>query len=604
MKNKIENLFGKESSLQRKVIILYLVTAVIPIIIIAGLVSAIYYKSIMKRTDQWVAANARQQEIVVGERMDAFENVLYELVSNKDCIALAKEIDSGDESNLLVNTSKLKSMLESSVYTHEGIRGITFLANNGQYASYTKWYSSFNETIWSKPEVQEEVRSEMGKEKKLTFIASVNLSNAIGMPDYVILMGFPVRNLRTQEQSGVLVMALSCNVLVFEDTESELQKNGVSKVVIDSTGKIVAGVDAEYMNSTLERYKERTYEKPSQLAEKRYEIEGTKWTIVHIIDTELYRQDIFRMLELAAVITGCITLLFFFALYYISQKYIGNVKKIAGEIHNYEGTDAGKAEIAINHKDELYTIVRQFNKMKARITVLVDTLQQRNKEIQIAATNQKHAEIKALEAQINPHFLYNTLDSINWRAIEHEEEEISDMLGALGSLLRYSVSNIDMVVLLRAEISWLKKYVFLQRDRFQNSFDCTYDVTEEAMDFPIYKMLLQPIVENIILHAFEKVKQGGMIEIRAYVGEDKKLVIHIKDNGCGMTGEKLQEIEKEIEETDALNSDSIGISNVIHRLRIYYKDEAGLQVHSKLNVGSEFILTIPETMGIRSTEVL
>ena len=102
----------------------------------------------------------------------------------------------------------------------------------------------------------------------------------------------------------------------------------------------------------------------------------------------------------------------------------------------------------------------------------MNALKQKNEEIRIAAENQKHAEIVALEAQINPHFLYNTLESINWRAIDHGEEEISNMLGTLGSLLRYSVSNIDMEVYLQAEICWLEKYVFLQRDRFHNSFDC------------------------------------------------------------------------------------------------------------------------------------
>ena len=114
------------------------------------------------------------------------------------------------------------------------------------------------------------------------------------------------------------------------------------------------------------------------------------------------------------------------------------------------------------------------------------------------------------------------------------------MLGTLGSLLRYSVSNIEMMVVLEAEISWLKKYIFLQRDRFHDSFDCQYDINEGALSFPIYKMLLQPIVENTILHAFEEVKEGGMIEVKAFVRGDKRLEIHIKDNGCGIRGDVLK----------------------------------------------------------------
>lgn len=168
------------------------------------------------------------------------------------------------------------------------------------------------------------------------------------------------------------------------------------------------------------------------------------------------------------------------------------------------------------------------------------------------------------------------------------------MLGTLGSLLRYSVSNIDMVVLMRAEIEWLKKYIYLQRDRFNNSFDCQYDFPEEVLNFPIYKMLLQPIVENVILHAFEDIRSGGMIYFKADIMEDGRLRVSIRDNGSGMSPETLEEIRQEIREKSALNSKSIGISNVINRLWIYYHDRAELYVNSVLGQGSEFILIIPD----------
>ena len=127
---------------------------------------------------------------------------------------------------------------------------------------------------------------------------------------------------------------------------------------------------------------------------------------------------------------------------------------------------------------------------------------------------------------------------------------------------------------------------FFKEIVFRISFDCVYDVTEDAMGFPVYKMLLQPIIENTILHAFENVKEGGMINIEACVRKDGKLEIHIRDNGCGMDILTLERIRKEIGENGALNSESIGISNVIHRLRIYYQEEADIMVKSKLGSGN------------------
>lgn len=593
MKKYIERLLGKKSSLQRKVIIIYLFAAVLPIIIITLLASAIYYNSILKGAYGLVEQNAMQHEIVVQERMDAYENVLYELVTNKEYINLAKNINTEDELSFIIDGAHMESLLRSCVYTYDGIRSVTFLADNDRYVTYSKWYSSKNENMWSNMTMRKSIHDEVEKQQKLTFIATVKLNKEDARNDYVILMGFPIKNLRTKEQSGVLVVALEDDVLLFDSSKPRQAYNGVTTVIVDEKDKILAGVENSYINANYTQYLKQEFGSIKRLSENRRKIEGTEWTIVNIIDTAVYRKDIYHFIKIVFVLMIAITGLFFWILFFISKRYIGTVQKIAQNIQDYKGTETEQVNMDVDEKDELYIIVRQFNTMTSRINTLVETLKQRNEEIKAAAISQKHAEIKALEAQINPHFLFNTLDSINWRAIEHDEEEISNMLGALGSLLRYSVSNIDMEVLLEAEISWLKKYIFLQRDRFQNSFDCRYDITKDAMVFPIYKMLLQPIIENIILHAFEEVKKGGMIDVKAFVRLDGKLEISVKDNGSGMKEEVLAEINKEIVEKGPLNSKSIGISNVIHRLKLYYKEEAEITVKSRLGEGSEFILVIP-----------
>lgn len=603
MKEYMEGLFGRKSSIQRKVIIVYLLMAVLPIIIITFSASIMYYNSILKGAYSLVEQNTRQHEVVVQERMDALKGVLYELLINNECIKLADSINKGDEEDLLVNGAAMETLLRRSVYTYQSIRSAAFVADNGQYVTYSKWYGSMNESIWADPEQREEIYDKINKEQKLSFIASVNLSNTEGRDDYVIMMGYPVKHLKTKEQKGVLVMALDDDVLLFdegdESRENGKEANGITTVILNGEDRIIAGVQNSYLNKNYNDYLDDEFGNIKRISENRKKIEGTDWTIVNIIDTAVYRKDIYHLVSVVFILMITVTCFFFLVVFFASRKYIGTVQKIAQGIHDYEGIGEDKIDVDVNEKDELYVIVRQFNKMTERVNSLVEMLRQRNEEIKAAAISQKHAEIKALEAQINPHFLFNTLDSINWRAIEHDEVEISDMLGTLGSLLRYSVSNIDMEVVLEAEISWLKKYIFLQRDRFHNSFDCSYDITEEAMEFPIYKMLLQPIIENTILHAFEEVKEGGMIYVKAFVRQDEKLEIRIKDNGCGMENEVVAEITQEIEDNGPLNSKHIGISNVIHRLRIYYQEEAEIIVNSKLSEGSEFILIIPNRQNER-----
>lgn len=606
MKIYLENILGKKASIQRKVILVYLLVAVLPIIIITLSASIIYYDRILKGSYSLVEQNTRQHEIVVQERLDSYKAVLYELLTNHECIDLAKQIKHGDEESLLMDEAHMETMLRGSVYTYDGIRSAAFIADNGRYTAYSKWYSSIAESIWSDTEKRKEIYDSINKKQGLTYLATLNLSNRERRDDYVIMVGYPIKNLRTKEQSGVLVMALADKVLLFDDSQMKKEgikeKSGVTTVIVDGDDKIIAGTDAAYINRSYNKYLQEQFGNVKRISENRQVIQGTGWTIVNIIDTAVYREDIYQLVRIVFTLMLGITVFFFLIVFFISRKYIGTIQKIAQNIHDYEGTERELMKVDVDEADELYVIVRQFNKMTYRVNSLVETLRQRNEEVKAAAISQKHAEIKALEAQINPHFLFNTLDSINWRAIEHDEEEISNMLGALGSLLRYSVSNIDMEVVLQAEISWLKKYVFLQRDRFQNSFDCRYDITEEALAFPIYKMLLQPIIENTILHAFEEVKEGGIIDVKAFVRPDGKLVIRIRDNGSGMTGETLSEIRKEINEKGPLNSKSIGIGNVIHRLRIYYREEAQITVTSKRGEGTEFVLVIPNRK--EGTEVL
>ncbi|MCI9659029.1 MAG: sensor histidine kinase [Lachnospiraceae bacterium] len=601
MTTYIEYIFGKQASIQRKVILVYLLVAVAPIVIITLVISAIYYNSILKSADGLIEQNAVQHEVVVKERMEAYEDVLYDLVSDKDYIELGKLLNSGDERSALVYIEQMERLLERSVYTHDKIRGITFLADTGRYASYSKWYGSSNESIWSDRAVRREIHREVHEKQGLTFIAVVDQSLSDNRDDYVVLMGFPVKNLRSGEQNGVLVMALENNFLLFEDNGGMNRENGVTTIICDEKDRILAGVDRAFINRNYKEFLEEEYGNTGKVMEKIRQISGTEWRIINLVDKNVYRRNIYRLVWAVIFLVTVITCIFFLIVYFISRKYIQTIQTIAQGIHDYRGTDSEEIHVDVDEKDELYVIVRQFHRMTARVNSLVETLKQRNEEIKAAAISQKHAEIKALEAQINPHFLFNTLDSINWRAIEHDEEEISNMLGTLGSLLRYSVSNIDMMVVLEAEISWLKKYIFLQRDRFQDSFDCSYEISEEALSFPIYKMLLQPIIENTILHAFEEVKEGGLIQVEAFVRTDGRLEIHVRDNGCGMPEEVLNSIREEIEKNGPLNSERIGISNVIHRLRIYYHEEAQIHVNSRQGEGTEFILVIPDA-GIERSD--
>ncbi len=585
--------------LQKKITIMYLSLSVLPIILISLLAYLFYYRSALKEAYSLVEENSAQYEIVVNDRLHTYQNILYEIVTDNTVIRLSEDINSNSsENDTMISKASLDSIMRNYVYTYNAIRSIAFLTREDTYVCYSKWYGSITGTMWYRDDIRKEMYEKMNATGKIVYSTGINLANDMSRPDYVILMGIPVRNLITKNQAGVMIIALDDNILNFDGKSNNLEKKertkaGVSRIVLNQNNRLIKGDSASDVNKTYPLYREEKFGDKKNIYELRAKILKTGWQIVNIIDQDKYLKDIHIFTWLVVALTFAITFLFFGIQYAVFQKYVGTIREISQGIGKYTGRPGEEVRVNIDSKDELYVIASQFNEMTYRVNELVETLKRKNEEVKEAVNRRKHAEIKALEAQINPHFLFNTLDSINWRAIEHNEEEISDMLGTLGSLLRYSVSNIDMVVVLEAEISWLRKYIFLQRDRFHYSFDCEYDIEETALAFPIYKMLLQPIIENTILHAFEEVKEGGRINIKAYLKEEDTLYIRIRDNGSGMKEEKLQMVQKAISDKSLLNCDSIGISNVINRLEIYYHGKASISVQSKWGKGTEFVLVIP-----------
>ena len=208
-----------------------------------------------------------------------------------------------------------------------------------------------------------------------------------------------------------------------------------------------------------------------------------------------------------------------------------------------------------------------------------------------SVVKQKNAEIAALEAQINPHFLYNTLDTINWMAIDRDEYEISNMITTLARILRYGISDSNGVVKIRDEVEWLKQYIFLQQTRLKNAFDCHINVAPELMDLTVHKLLLQPFIENAILHGFEGVDRTCSLQMEMKRDHDF-IEIKIEDNGCGIPDEIVREMNQGIfRKTEDKNH--IGMENAITRLHMYYGERTRIMIHSKQGEGTLVQIRIP-----------
>lgn len=207
----------------------------------------------------------------------------------------------------------------------------------------------------------------------------------------------------------------------------------------------------------------------------------------------------------------------------------------------------------------------------------------------------KTGQLAVLQSQINPHFLYNTLDSIRGQALEYHLQEIADMTEALSSFFRYNVSNGPNIVPLRDEIRNIQAYFQIQQYRFENRFSLRIDSEDaQALDCYLPKLTLQPLVENCIFHGLEKISDHGIVTIRILLTQ-KRLLITVSDNGAGISAETLHSIQKGLTDGDTPRHSSSGIAlfNVNERIRLAFGPMYGLTLSSQPDIGTEAEIILP-----------
>ncbi len=210
----------------------------------------------------------------------------------------------------------------------------------------------------------------------------------------------------------------------------------------------------------------------------------------------------------------------------------------------------------------------------------------------------KKAQSIALQSQINPHFLHNTLDTINWSAMRLTggKNETSTMINQLAAMLRYSLENADALVPLEKELKHIHTYLDLQKHRYQNKFEVEWDIADEVRGCLVIRIMLQPVLENAIYHGVKPLEDNGRIQISARKNGEN-LEIKVKDSGVGMSQQKLHKLISLMQEADIREKAHLGIPNVNQRIRLFFGAEYGISLSSKEQQGTEVLIRLPYTEG-------
>lgn len=570
MKKKIHRKAVSLSAISVLSIAIAMITAVT--LCVAVFVS-LYSNALMRD----VRVNSEQ---IVGQTELAVNNFFD---SMKSKLMLIRDVVENTE-----NDDELKSRLSTLTYVQNDIYSVTIYGENGEILS----------SIGNAAELKKHIYKDLSFDKEL-----------FDSGDEIVFSEPHVQTLFKDSYPWVITTALRMrkNVLdgayiavdfKFSEIAAYIDNVGVGRqgycFIEDKNGNIVYHPQQQLLFSGLKSEKtEYIKQLPDGLTSEEnvvYSIKtlsGRQWRIVGLSFTGEIAAEGERQIALSILVSFVCCVIICLVVLAVYSKIVNRpVKELIDAMKHFEkDTD----NFSFNEKDEKVSEIKilsdSFGHMSVRIKELMEKVRREETEL-------RKTELKALQAQINPHFLYNTLDSIQWMCERGETDNASKMVGALAKLFRISISRGHELITIKDEINHVKNYLVIQSFRYREQFSYSFEVDEKLETFLCNKITLQPLVENAIYHGIDRLVDEGEIKITVKEAEDDQndILMIVEDNGVGMSEEQCRKILCK----ERSDSSGIGVKNVNDRLKIYFGEKYGLTVKSELDVGTVMTARIPK----------
>lgn len=394
---------------------------------------------------------------------------------------------------------------------------------------------------------------------------------------------------RVQDRVGMLGISISENVLA-EQYHSNDSANAMTYMLIDNDGTILSHRDKTKIGTqadidSLPDEQRGTFEQKDELLVYEYVRDWDFYLIGLMPMDVLLADNRILILEVLIAMAGVTVLTIILALLF-SRQLTRPFGELINSMNLIAQGDLDQTLDLSRYGDEYATVSTGFNTMTSRIRQLLRQIVEEQRQLQ-------EIELKALHAQIKPHFLYNTLDSIHWLAAVNEQQEISTIVKALAGFYRICLSQGRDMISLRTELEHVQHYLVIQRIRYNDLFEYEQAVPEKLLNIILPKMTLQPLVENAIYHGLRGKRVSGKIAITARA-LDGIVSIDVADDGSGMTRDKLKEMNQMSGDSE---SSSYGLKNVNQRLKLTFGDEYGLVFRNNSMGGLTCTVRIPEEGG-------
>lgn len=577
----------KKGSVRLKI---FLGLIVITLFVISVIALTVYQKAYNTLRDNEMRYNVEATD----RTRDQFEYVLNLVYKSGQSIKengdLQKYLKVLNENARLTTTRKnqMSEDLNSYVYTLSNITGIHVVGRqNWQF--FTSIPSVNEQQIRESANIYF-IEQKNGGRLPNTFSGQRQISYYPGVQQDVVQYLLPIYDPSEGKLIGVIVVDLSYGMLE-EMFLASSKENEDKAFIIGSDGEILFTYPYNIIfDSVIDEYPHLATEKRSQFIGDVFSvpmlivsetIKNSDWHIVRMMSMNRITKDTRELKNVMVWVTIlCMAAGIIFSSF-LARFLTAPIRKLLAAFQKAEKGDLS-TRVKIRTNDELRQLGDGFNTMIEKLD--------EGFNLQLETQKKKaDMELEILQAQVNPHFLYNALNSIKWLAMLQGVENISQMTTALISLLRYNLSKDGFDVTLKEEMESVENYLYVQKYRYGDGVVLNQNIQDEAWEFPMLRFLLQPLVENSVVHAFEQMDKTGEITIEAKIDAMGRLHVSISDNGKGMD---IEEALTPKEEENRFNN--IGIANIQERLRIYFGEEGSLTYTSNKGEGTTALIIIPK----------
>ncbi|UZQ85544.1 sensor histidine kinase [Thermoclostridium stercorarium] len=589
LKNRIVR-FYKNLSIKKKLLLAFYIQIIIPMIFM-GFLS---YRNFAETINRMSMNYARDLLQMIELRFEDFltnlsvisQDLLYDKTIYNALISkyiedpiLDYEID-----NEISNTMK------KIILSRPEVQAIAVVGNNGKfyYADDNSSTSSIK-NILPYEKVLEKARKAQGKVTWYT-------DSSNGVVNYIYLVR-TIYHQDTFEEIGLQAILVDKDFIktVFDGLTRSMQN-----IVILSDGyDLIAARNSDsgyFIDGTsfgrLENERDSKIDRNINALVSYITVSGTGWKVITYVPLNVLYRDAYalrRNLLLLCIVTAIILSAFNLA---IAMSFINPINRLVKGMKMVQ-KDNRIVYIDDEREDEIGFLNKTFNEMSREINHLVNWVYREQ-------ITRKEAELKALQAQINPHFLFNTLESINWMAMLNNVPEISEAVTDLSDLLEASIGRGDRLITVEEEFMYSDKYISIIKRRFEDKIEFRKEILNGAGKIKIPRLLIQPLVENAVYHGIDKLRGKGEILLKAYL-EGERLVIIVMDTGPGIDSAELDALNRRLsmdndtyfKNLSTEKRQSIGIENVNRRIKLFYGDNYGLKIESEKGKYTRVIVNIP-----------